>query len=284
MFVICIQALAFADAGAAMGADASADKTVLWVGPPTDFYPRYIADPRRAQTALVLMEFHDREIADTTRSRSSIRFGGRVPFVRFHPAGNPDLGWQVDMEAGFFGQFSLLYGMDNYGWDGVYGLLVSYKPKSSLVYRFGILHDSAHLGDEYVEKTGRERINYSREEIVAGLSWTPDRQWRFYGEVTRDYETKGVARDERLQIGAEYLGPNKLWHGRVTWYSAADINFFAERDWAPATTFQLGWMMPTGQGASRYRLALEVYSGRSLMGEFSFQDESYLGLGIYYDW
>ena len=272
------------DVRVATGAEATMNIMDLWIGPPTDFYPRYIADPRRAQTALVLSEFHDRSIADTTRSRSSIRFGGRVPFIRFHPADNPNVGWQVDMEAGFFGQFSLLYGMDNYGWDGVYGLLVSYKPKPSLAYRFGILHDSAHLGDEYVEKTGRERINYSREEIVVGLSWTPDIQWRFYGELTKDYETKGVATDERLQIGAEYLSPNKLWSGRVSWYTAADINFFAERDWAPATTLQLGLMLPTGQGASRYRLALEVYSGRSLLGEFSFQDESYLGLGIYYDW
>ena len=275
---------AIVNAGEILETNPPTQTATMWLGPPTDFYPHYIADPRRAQTALVLMEFLDREIADTTRSRSSIRFGGRVPLVRFHPAGNPDVGWQVDMEAGFFGQFSLLYGMDNYGWDGVYGLLVSYKPISSLGYRFGILHDSAHVGDEYVEKTDRERINYSREEIVAGLSWTPDRQWHFYGEVTWDYETKGAARDERLQIGGEYLGLNKLWHGRVNWYSAADINFFAERDWAPATTMQLGLMMPTGQGASRYRLALELYSGRSLMGEFSFQDESYIGLGLYYDW
>ena len=43
-------------------------------------------------------------------------------------------------------------------------------------------------------------------------------------------------------------------------------------------------MFGHGQWASRYRLALEVYSGQSIMGEFSFQDESYLGLGIYYDW
>jgi hypothetical protein len=122
----------------------------IWLGPPSEFYPQYIADPRRAQFALVFTNHTVKEVPGTTNARSSIRFGGRIGLVRHHPADNTEIGLQADLEGGFFSQFSLEGGWDNYAWDGVLGLLVSYKPAPQLGFRFGILHDSAHLGDEYM--------------------------------------------------------------------------------------------------------------------------------------
>ena len=49
--------------------------------------------------------------------------------------------------------------------------------------RFGTFHDSAHLGDEYVEETGRERINYTREELISGIVWLPRRNTKLYTEL-----------------------------------------------------------------------------------------------------
>lgn len=283
MFIISILWPVIVTAEKTPGSGLSTHTGTTWFGPPTEFYPQYIADPRRAQFALVLTSYSNSQVPGTTRARSSIRFGGKLGLVRFHPDGNTKVGWQIDLEAGFISQFSLEGGWDNYAWDGVQGLLVSYKPMPHLGFRFGLLHDSAHLGDEYMEETGIERINYTREEIVAGLSWQPNRQWRLYTEVASEYETKGVARGERFQIGTEYFSHVKMWKGRLTPYTAIDFNSFSERDWASATTAQFGFMMPTGQGSSRYRAALELSHGRSPMGEFSFYDETYVGLGIYYD-
>jgi hypothetical protein len=314
LFVISILGTAVAYADEASDSGTANHTDTMWLGPPTEFYPQYIADPRRAQFALVLTSYSNSEVPGTTKARSSIRFGGKLGLVRFHPVGNSEVGWQIDLEAGFFSQFSLVGGFDkfhpvgnsevgwqidleagffsqfslvggfdNYAWDGVQGLMASYKPMPQLGFRFGVLHDSAHLGDEYMEETGRERINYTREEIVAGVSWQPNRQWRLYSEITSEYETRGVARGERFQIGAEYFSPTRMWHGRLIPYTAADFNFFSERDWASAITAQIGLMMPTRQGSSRYRVAFEFSHGRSPMGEFSFFDETYVGLGLYYD-
>ena len=283
LFVISILGTAVAYADEASDSGTATHTDTMWLGPPSEFYPQYIADPRRAQFALVLTKYQNSKVPGTTNARSSIRFGGRLGLVRFHPVGNTEVGWQIDLEAGFFSQFSLVGGFDNYAWDGVQGLMASYKPMPQLGFRFGLLHDSAHLGDEYMEETGRERINYTREEIVAGVSWQPNQQWRLYSEIASEYETKGVARGERFQIGAEYFSPTRMWHGRLIPYTAADFNFFSERDWASAVTAQIGLMMPTRQGSSRYRVAFEISHGRSPMGEFSFFDETYVGLGLYYD-
>lgn len=257
--------------------------TTYWLAPPTEFYPQYIADPRRAQSALMRIKLPRSEIPNDEDTRIIVRFGGRFSLVRFHPEGNRDIGWQIDIEAGFFSQFNAVGAADNYGWDGVYGLLASYKPKPDLGFRFGMLHDSAHVGDEYIEDTGWQRMAYTREELVAGISWLPHHQWRLYSEAAYEYDPTSPGKDERIQYGIEYFGLKPLWLNRLRWYAAADFNLFSERNWAPASTVQLGVIMPTGHGSSRYRIALELYDGRSQLGEFSEFDETYIGLGLYYD-
>lgn len=263
--------------------DLATQDTTFWLAPPTEFYPQYIADPRRAQSALMRIKLPRSEIPNDEDTRIIVRFGGRFPLVRIHPEGNRDIGWQIDIEAGFFSQFNAVGAADNYGWDGIYGLLLSYKPDPDLGFRVGVLHDSAHVGDEYIEDTGWQRIAYTREEFVAGISWAPHHQWRLYSEAAYEYDPTSPGRDERVQFGIEYFGLNSYWHNRLRWYAAADFNLFSERDWAPTSTVQIGVMMPTGQGSSRYRVALELYDGRSQLGEFSQFDETYIGLGLYFD-
>lgn len=255
----------------------------VWLAPPTEFYPQYIADPRRAQSALMVLKFSDSEIPNAGTSRTVTRLGGRYSLARFHPKNNPHIGWQIDLEAGFFGQFDLMESWDNLGWDGVYGLLFCYKPKPQLGIRFGTLHDSAHLGDEYAEETGRQRINYTREELVVGATWSAHQQWRYYAEAAWAYEAAGPEKDERVQFGIEYFSLRKTLYSLASWYAAADFNFFHERNWSPATTVQIGLIIPTTHADSRYRVATEVYHGRSQMGELSFHDETYIGLGLFYD-
>lgn len=255
----------------------------MWLAPPTEFYPQYIADPRRAQSALLFMVVPYTEIPSTGDLRSVTRLGGKFPVVRWHPSDNNQIGFQLDLEAGFYGHFDFTESMDNIGWDGVYGVTLSYKPHQQLGFRFGTLHNSAHLGDEYMQETGATRIDYTREELVAGVSWQFAVRWRTYLEGAWAYEAVGKTKGERIQTGLEYVDDDKMWHGRFNWYAAVDMNMFNERDWQPATTAQLGVMMPSNHGTARYRIALEFFHGRSQMGEFSFYDESYTALGFYYD-
>lgn len=134
--------------------------------PEAGFNPLYIADPIRSQSALMLIGVPSSDIRETGHARFSLRLGGQLRIVAFHPDGDPDRGWQLDLEGGFFGHFDLGYSLDNIGWDGLFGLLLDYEPRPDLAFRFGTLHDSAHVGDEYAERTGRSRVGYTREEIV----------------------------------------------------------------------------------------------------------------------
>jgi hypothetical protein len=200
-----------------------------------------------------------------------------------HPSEEPDRGWQLDFEGGFIGQFDIEHSLDNIGWDGHYGLMVTYKPSPGFGFRFGSLHDSAHLGDEYHERTGRERIGYTREEWVAGVSWKPALHWHLYGEGGYAPEVKAFQDKLRLQAGMEYLGRTEWIKGSNGWYAALDLRAYEESDWNPRVTAQIGLLIPTGFGTNKYRLAMEIGVGRSVLGEFFANDETYIALGWYLD-
>jgi hypothetical protein len=254
-----------------------------WWAPPADFFPQYIADPRRAQSGLLAAGIVDSEIPESNNPRTFIRLGGRFALFRVHPPGDRERGFQLDLNAGFFGHFDISYSLDNIGWDGVYGLSVSWMPSERWGLRFGTQHDSAHVGDEYGERTGHQRIGYTREELLIGASLRVGERWRGYGELAWGYSLDDFQDPGRVQAGVEYVGPRRFWRSRASLYAALDLCAFEERDWKITPTVQLGFLMPTGRGTSRFRLALEYSSGRSQLGEFSFYDESYLALGLYFD-
>jgi hypothetical protein len=250
--------------------------------PPSVFYPMYLADPTRPVSGVTGMKV-DSEIPDTGDSRFALHLGGRFAIVRFHPQEDTDRGWQIDIEAAFLGHFDTDRDQDNIGWDGVYAVYLSWLPNSKLALRIGSHHVSAHIGDEYAERTGRERIGYTREEAVFGVGYRPSARWLIYGETGFGSGPKGTGGTWQAQAGVELHGKQRFWKGRMGWYAALDLRTYEETDWSTRASAQIGLMLPTGRGTSRWRLAAEYGSGRSVMGEFSFYDETYVRFGLFYD-
>lgn len=271
---------------AAPGHDApsTADDAPRWVFfPDDDVYPQYIADPMRPQSAMLLAGFPSSEIPDSGNQRFLLRLGGRYSIARRHPVGQPDRGFQIDFEGGFFGQFDMDNSLDNIGWDGLFGLRFSYKGDGPWAFSLGSRHDSGHVGDEYAESTGRQRIDYTREEIAVGASWSPNALWRAYMEAGWSYHHIESEKPLRVQLGVEHISREGLFRGDFHWYAALDATLFKESDLRLRASAQLGLIFPTDRGTNRYRAALELVSGRSVLGEFSIYDESYFGFGWYFD-
>jgi len=251
--------------------------------PDSDFYPHYITDPLRAQSAMILASVLDSEIPETGDARFILRLGGNFSLFRMHPADDPNRGLQLDFNGGFFGHFDVDHSLDNIGWDGIFGLLLTWKPTSSLGFRVGTLHDSAHVGDEYAQRTGRARIGYTRQEWVAGVSWIASPRWRVYGEAGYGFGLEEFQDPLRVEVGAELSGRRRFWNERANWYAAIDVGAYQERNWDTRVTSQAGIMIATGRSSQRYRLAIEYCDGRSSLGEFTPFNESTLGLGWYFD-
>lgn len=251
--------------------------------PETHLYPDSIADPRRANFGLEVLSFSKTDIPDTGTRRYNIKFGGRFELFQIYPAEQLDRGWQLGLEAGFIGQFDPANSSDNIGWDGIYALITSFRPSDTLAYKFGLHHVSSHVGDEFVERTGRLRINYTRGEWLAGISWRINDRWRTYGELgnATDMRNDELQEPWRAQAGLEYLIPGSLAGQDVNWYWALDLSATEERDWSTDATMQLGFAVR--RGSRTWRIGAEYYDGRALLGEFFQNDERYVGIGLWLD-
>jgi hypothetical protein len=257
----------------------------LTLSPATELYPRSIADPHRPGFAVAYGHFTRSEITGAGNNRLDIRIGGSYGLLRLHPVGEPDRGFQLDAGANFLGQFDLDNSLDNIGWDGLYGLFLTWADGGDWALKFGAHHDSSHVGDEYAERTGRRRIGYTREEAVLGVSRTLSRHWRLYGEAGRAYHrsNKEIMEPWRAQAGLEYEPPRRFWGGRMGWYAAADCSFYQENDWRGNISLQLGLVIPQDDIGRRYRFGVQYYRGRSVIGEFFQNDEASLSAGFWWD-
>lgn len=249
--------------------------------PPSRGYPTYTADPRRPEFSVAILGYPDPEIADSGNRRIGLTLGGRFGLLRFEPSARPERAWQLDIEAGFTGQFDIEHSLDNIGWDGLYSLLVATKLAEKVSLQLGTKHVSSHVGDEYAERTGRKRIGYTREELAAGIAYGIHPRWRGYAEVGWGISPKEEIGQEpgRLQLGVVYEAEGTLARGRSGWYAAADFGAMEERDWHVDVSLQVGFRIPSG--GRLWRTGLAVRDGSVPIGEFFRDDETSIALGLW---
>jgi hypothetical protein len=147
--------------------------------------------------------------------------------------------------------------------------------------QIGTKHISSHVGDEYAERTGRRRIDYTREEVAAGAIWSVTPRWRTYAEAGWGFAPKEEVGQEpgRLQLGLEHEVPGSLGQGRLGWFAALDLGAMEERDWQVDPSLRIGLLVPAGD--RRWRVGLGVHEGTVPLGEFFQVDETYVALGLW---
>lgn len=270
-------------AGPVYPSDEVSDPGAMTLFPSGDLYPQYAADPHRVGFGVQRLSFTDVRIPSSGDSRVAIRAGGRLGIVRIHPSGNEERGWQVSLEGGFNTQFDADHSLDNIGWDGRYGLVITTAQSRQWAFKFGLLHDSSHVGDEYMERTGRKRIGYTRHELAAGAGWFPDKRLLLYGEAGWGYELSNERLQEpgRIQFGLAYESFPTPEKGRIGWYGAADLSAMEERDWRVDRSLQTG--LAARSGGRTWRFGIEWYRGRPPIGEFFQITEEYVSVGLWID-
>ena len=254
----------------------------LWLLPVGAVYPGYIADLHRPQTA-VMAHFYSRPgIDDSTDVRTGLDIGGRFGLLRLDPASPGGRSWQLSVDASFNAQFDSNEKLDNIGWDGKYGLTLTTSSGGPLSFKVAVLHNSAHIGDEYAERTGRERIDYTREELIVGLAVRPARGWRVYADGGYGYYSLTEEQMPwRAQAGLEYTTRASLLGGRFSWYAAVDFSGTEERDWRLDTSVQTG--LTTTSGGRRWRFGVQYTDGRPPLGEFFQCTEAWFTFGLWID-
>jgi hypothetical protein len=203
--------------------------------------------------------------------------------LRLEPAAPGGRFWQVSIDAGLDALFDSQFRNDAIGWDGNYGLTVTTATSTSPVaFKVALLHLSAHLGDEYEDRTETQRIDYTREEVAFGASWKFHPRWRTYGELARAYIMRSEDQEPwRWQAGVEFEARPTVFGGRMAWYGAADFSALQERDWRLDTALQGG--LVTRSGGRTCRIFVQWYDGRVPLGQFSRHSEASVSVGLKID-
>ncbi|MBC2717316.1 MAG: DUF1207 domain-containing protein [Desulfobacteraceae bacterium] len=271
----------------ALPADSSFETRRGWVfefDPADQPYPDYVADPRRPRMSLGFALF-DTDIPDTSSGRAVLDAGTRYTLFKItDPKGIND--FALDIEGCLFTQFDTGNQLDNVGWDGLYGLFLVYDWRDTITVRYGYRHLSAHLGDEYIESTGRKRVGYTREDFAFGLCYQVNNDVQFYIEPSYAFHIGNNARQERWAVegGFQYQGPHDMWNNSTAYYAGIHFRSFQETGWNLGTSVQGGFYIKRSASSSNCRIGVEAYTGRAILGEFALDyDESYVLFGVMFD-
>ncbi len=162
------------------------------------------------------------------------------------------------------------------------GIPLTYK-KGPWSTKLSYEHTSTHIGDEYSQAYNVKQKPLVLDEVVFGLS-------RYWGEHLRTYGQFGYAFNTaketnnnnrtRFDWGVSYsnyydTGPV----GRP--FAAYDMDIRSYQNFTPNNSFQIGWQW-VNHGRS-VRLAIQVYEGRSMFGQFYTKNENWIGFGGYYN-
>lgn len=219
---------------------------------------------------------------------ASVGFGENFGLVRW-PRGSEGDGWQVGISGAVFAVFNLdSRSIDLLNADYYAGFPISYR-SGAWSGRLRLLHQSSHLGDEFLLQLQdpqpvpqAERINLSFEAAELLGSYDKDGARLYFGGMRIvTSEPRGLGR-QRFQAGAEFRGNPVHWRtSRIV--AGLDVQSWNETGWERDLSVKVGLMFRSPYGDARSLQALlEYYNGHAPHGQFFTVEVEYFGIGVAY--
>ena len=265
--------------------------------PDVRYFRTPIADPFAARTAVALQHTNVLETQGPERPAftlpdpddaasdvvAAVGIGSIIPLIQLSQS--PSGGVLMYADARVFSRFRIEYeSRDDMGQDWFVGggFEMQHNAWSG---RAAIIHRSSHLGDEFIEMTGAERIEFGSEQVDVTAAYDVPGIARVYGGgswIFRSYlgwEPQLVALGVRdralLQFGADNMW--RPWQGPLAVYAGIDLQTAERTDW------DMGFAAAAGIGVQArrsFRLMARLYDGPSTMGEFFLTPERYFALEL----
>ena len=225
---------------------------------------------------------------DTASNMSllDVSLGGRSALLRYG-TNNPNsasrpLGWELQIEGAGMVRLNLDENWDMESGDFRFGVPIVYG-REEVQFKFSYYHLSSHIGDEFlVRNPGFTRINFSRDVLVAAISFFPRPAWRWYAEMGWAFYADEGTEPWEFQFGVDYAQPGPTGcYG--TPFFAINGHLRQEVDFGGNLSTQAGWLW-RGDTGHVFRTGLHYFNGKSNQFEFYDQFEQQIGLGLWYDY
>ncbi len=208
--------------------------------------------------------------------------GGTIPLVRF--ANDERGGLLLAAQAGVVARFRIEYpSRDDLGQDWIVAGALEYA-RDHFSGRVRLSHRSSHLGDEFVQVTDAERVEFGGEAFDLHAAWTFPGVLRVYGGGTWTFRSYTANLEPLVREGIGdccvlQLGADGVWHpldnhieivAGIDWQAAQRIRWKSYTSLATGITYRAG---PRSAG-----FVLRFFDGRSALGQFYNTPERYVGL------
>jgi len=261
-------------------ADASPwwDEYTFSLFPRTLFWQPPLANPSQPRMYAKLSSLSDANTSNTIDTA----IGGTVGLYRFSPSNCLNQGAQIDFFAVVLSRWST--SSHAVGSDYRFGIPLTFawgNWQAKIAYE----HTSSHLGDDFILNKGRFQEPNVHDEIVLGLAYRFVNALRVYGICgvpIRAYNPAGEAA-KRFDWGVEWSRQvSTSIYGQP--FAAFDMEFREEQDYTANITGQVGWQWQNMDNGRSLRLALEMYDGKSNLGQFFLDRERWASIGVYLDY
>jgi hypothetical protein len=189
--------------------------------------------------------------------------------------------WEIGLQAGVFSIFDLDTA-DLINADYMVAVPVSYR-RGDFSALARVLHQSSHLGDEFLLRNRVDRINVSYEAVDLRLSYDFTRWLRAYagGSYLFRYDPDDLA-PWSAQYGVEVKSPWTLFGGRVRPVGGLDLQQREQNDWRADVSLRAGIQFENLPILNRtLQLLFEYFNGYSPNGQFYRDRIEYFGIGLH---
>lgn len=239
-------------------------------------YRPYIADPMRPRFGGSVLVGNGGELQYDTA------IGGTFALFDLKAGVPPIEKLQLAGFAGVYPRFDIRHSLDEVGANFRAGLSLS-TAHGPWAVRLQYMHESDHLGDELILRTGlTTRLAYLREEIGLGISYAPHAGLRLYAEGGYAFNIGKFNEPWRTQAGIEWEGGPRLPLG-ARLYAATDLQSRQEVAWNVDWTTQAGVVEWSEQRTRALRVFAEYHLGHDPLGEFLLDRLNYGSMGFAFD-
>lgn len=209
--------------------------------------------------------------------------GARIGLLRY---GSGDAirpqGWQLDIEGAALGRLAIDRNLDLEATDYRAGLPLTYGV-GRYATKFAFYHLSSHVGDEFLlTHPGFTRLNYSRNVLVWGHSWSLTDNLRVYGEAGYAVENDGGSQPWEFQFGADYAPLYPTGFSGAP-FLAFNSHLRQEVNFGGQFTMHAGWAWRDDGPGRLFRTGLMYFNGKHRQLSFPFAYEHQVGVGAWYD-
>jgi len=244
--------------------------------PETDrIFHRLLADPRQVQTSGRYYRQAGDDLAD-------IALGNSWGIVRWEGAGLGGWKLQWNVEGMAYTRFKLGGGINEFETIDFFGNLPFEARCGIFSGKLVLFHESSHLGDDYIRRTGNLGTRYSIEGLRAFASIEPHPLVRVYGGGGDLLHSVPSDQGGMLQFGIELRTPdfNSSTRYPKHLYLAEDVRWFDRVEYNPTMNTEIGIRIAYSGVIRSLRVHVGDSHGHSDFGQFYSRTENYYNFGI----